>query len=600
MATLTQIFNKDNATYDTAKIEEVAGSLQLKIVDNTGQTYTQDYASDTGFTYDSDEAEFSGGLVQQKDTTPSNATLQATFPVDEDSDFADGSTNNTLIGGATWNSGVIDLTGNSGKRLNMPGGGGNFDVVGSAGCIRFTYIPDHNGNPASTDQILEFDAATGNNNAIFISRNTGGNFVIDVRDSVGTAHQFVTSSLSAVLGQRYVCELNFDFSSTTRFFVDGDSLGSLNTSPWTRAAESGTFKWGGAGGNGRFSLDEVVLFDAVQHTANHAGELPYSYNLTRYVETKVDLPAFTYSGVGSVQAFTNLVTVGSSDQYIMDGNYWTGAAWAVSDGSRAQSNTTAVILANIATMPVSDSFVVSVVFAASNTVQGNADNLILTYTGQIYPIDNPTITFTVSVRMDLLVSFTEASTKPVNTAIQEILKRDSAPLYVPAGVWTTSDETYAQTSPATDIDTYASTFTTTDVTMDVVVYMNSDGSDTPVFTSITVEYDPAHPEPETIEKTTIFFEGIKVGSGSISQETITIAPLFDVVKYKNRTIGTLETQNIVLDAEGKAEVDVVENDNMSQSNTQVIGYKITINNVDRDVYVENSSTPINFWDLQVL
>ena len=581
--------NSSNYVFDSTKVDISGGKASLKLINNTGQTFTQDFSSDTGFTYDSTFAEFTGGLVRQKDTRPANSTLYASFVADEDSSWATGSTNNTLVGGATWDSGRIDLTGNSGKRLNMPGSGGNFNTVGSAGCIRFTYRPDY-GVLIGVRQIFEYDALTGNNNAIIMYQN-GSSVIVDLRDSSGAQHLLIANVGNFTQGQDYVFELNFDFDSTSRFFVDGVQKGSLNTSSWTRVAESGTFKWGGATGAGDFWLDDVILFSSVQHTSDHAGELPYTYYEYVYMTSKVELPSFAYSGIGAIQAFTSISTTESGNpKYVVNDLYYSGG-WIASDGSYAQASSVTDILNNIATLPVSDTVYIDIVFPNSNSTQSNVDNFILTYTGQTYPTDNPTVLFVTSFRNEGLIEFTETATKSGNDEVKYILKKDGSYYYWNGSSWVVSNETYAQASTASDINTNAATFTTTPIVTYITAFLHADtGLTTPELSNILVSYDFNAEQVDTINTCIVWGYNYDTDS-TVNTSTFTIALDASEVKYKTATMVRRETITVTPDSNGYWEAELIETANMEGTNKYVfnfgnnlIEYKSVPNEASKNYY----------------
>ena len=557
---LTRVFDVDSpATFDVNKIEEVTSVYRLKLIDNPSQTFNQSFANDTGFTYNALFNEFVGGVQRQKDTRPANALHYTSFTVDQNNVWPAGQNANSLIGGATVSGGVCDLTGASGKRLNMPGSNG-FDAVGNAGCIRFSIISPYTGNPSATEQILEYDATTGNNNAIFISQNTGGNFIIDVRDSSGAAHQFVTSSVSRTTGVPLVCELNFDFSGTTRFYVDGTNRGSLNTSSWTRVAESGTFKWGGATGTGNFSIDDIIVFDAVQHTTDHAGELPYTYYETIYVGDPVTLPSFSYSGIGAVQAFTNFAaTITGTTQFIMN-NLWYSGGWVASDGTRAQSNTAAEVIANIGTLPASDTLDIKLTYESSNT-QSSIDDLTVTYTGQIYPVDNPTVLFTTPMDMDSLVSVLASFTASGNDNVKATLSQDGVEYYWDGAAWSVSNGQYAQSSTFAEINTNAATFISSSAKVLLKIFLHSDdGSTTPTWTSTTVEYNFVV-IADDVNRCVI--SGVNLnGDGSANTNSFKVRPYKNVVEYKDTILVIDDDVTVTPNASGEWTVSLIETVNM--------------------------------------
>lgn len=533
---------------------------KLALVDNTNQTFNQPFTNDTGFTYDNTKAEFVAGGAQQKDTRPADATLYASFSVDEDSSWGDGLLNNTLLNGATWDNGTIDLTGGTGKRLNMPATG-NFDDLsggGAAGCIQFIYVPNYTGAPGVQGHILELDTPVGNNNAIMMRHYGPGvpDYIsIDLRDSSGVSHNMFTSAKYFNAGQRYKFKLNFDFNGVSRFYIDDVQEASLNTSSWTRTNAGGTFKWGGDSGTGDFHLDDVVLFDTPQLVTES------SYNNTIYVESKVELPQFSYPGVGAIQANTNYVTTESgAPREIWNDEYWNGAAWVASNGDYTQANDKADILANIGTKTVTDTIDIDVVFPASNTVQSNIDDLTITYTGQIYPTNNPTIEALETLGIEALFNFIETSTKIGNDEIEFILKKDGVDYYWDGAAWSTSSG-YPQVNTAAEIQTNIAAFTTTGVTFSWTAHLHSDdGSTTPILDNVQVDYDFFGP-PETVNLCIVW--GYNYDSlGAVNQTPFSIQLIVDAKIYGTTSIIRNDAITVTPDSNGYWEIELVENINM--------------------------------------
>lgn len=593
-----------NYTYDDTKINDPDGSVDLKLQD-VAAAFTEDFADDTDFTYDNTKSEFSGGKVQQKDTRPSNAIHYTSFTTDQNNVWPAGQTANSLVGGATVSGGRCDLTGRSGKRLNMTAGNG-FNAIGTAGCIRFTYVPDYNGTPSATDGVLEFDAATGNNNAIFITINTGGSFIIDVRDSSGSAHQFVCSGITFVQGQSYVCELNFDFDSNTRFFVDGLSRGSLNTSSWTRAVESGTFKWGGATGTGDFYIDDIIVFDAVQHTSNHAGELPYSYNETIYVNTAVTLPEMEHTGDGTIVSFTSLVTtesgtpkytlqIGRSGNYL----YWNGSAWATSDGSYTQSTDAATFTAQGGSLPVSGEIYgqFRIHFPDSNTIN-DIDELTANMIVELYSTSNPTIQPSAIISMEALEGFTETATKTGSDEVKYVLYKNNAPYYYNSG-WVTSNETYSQANTAAEIETNKTTFTTTGVNFTWKAFLHSDnGQTTPDLDNVAVTYD-FFSSAETINKCIVYGYMYKA-DGSADTTSFKVRLSANAIKYGAYSSMADDEITITPNSSGYWEQELVETANMPDDVYYEFVFTNSVNRVPTETLISknvpNESTKA-FWEL---
>jgi len=435
---------------------------------------------------------------------PKQPTLFASFDVNDDSAWANGSTNNSLSGGAIWSNGRIDLTGNSGRTLNMPGLT-NFSLAGSSGCIRFIYRPNYTGFPAVNSLILEYDAATGSNNAIFITHNTNNTFTIDLRDSTGTTHPFTTSAQSLVSGVDYELELSFNCynGGVSTFFINGNSIGTLSTATWTRVPEDGTFYWGGSG---NFWIDNIVLFNHSQHTANYTPNwtniLPYEY----YSDV-VTLPEMHYTNPGTLISFDNLATtetngprytlqIGQSGDYL----WWSGSGWTISDNTYAQANPLATFVANEGTLPVLGEVYGQFRIYTQNSigVQQSVADLTATLTTQIYPTTNPTIDIDAALRATITTniiddwnSFSQTASIAGSDAIRYTLSDDNGVtyLYWDGGAWSVSSG-YAQSNTAAEVNTNIGTFPLTLSGMKIRLYLHSNnGTTTPSITSLTVGYD---------------------------------------------------------------------------------------------------------------
>jgi hypothetical protein len=72
-----------------------------------------------------------------------------------------------------------------------------------------------------------------------------------------------------------------------------------------------------------------------------------------YLGSKVDLPAFSYTGIGTIQAVeTSSVSEVGTPRYIIGGKYYNGSAWVNSNGSYAQANPFATVVANLTSLVV--------------------------------------------------------------------------------------------------------------------------------------------------------------------------------------------------------------------------------------------------------
>jgi len=93
----------------------------------------------------------------------------------------------------------------------------------------------------------------------------------------------------------------------------------------------------------------------------------------------------TYGEVGDLQSIVSVAETNATNaQYIVNGYYYNGAAWVVSDGSFAQSNDAATILANASSFVlVDDSYSLTIVFPDGVT-RGQIEGADLIVNGQQY------------------------------------------------------------------------------------------------------------------------------------------------------------------------------------------------------------------------
>ena len=108
---------ESNYTFDNTKIELDAGKAKLKLQQDDVD-FTEDFADDTDFTYDSDLAEFTGGLVRQKDQRPANATFGASYTNNINGNWGNGILTGTAYNGAGVSNGKLDLTGGGVKYVD--------------------------------------------------------------------------------------------------------------------------------------------------------------------------------------------------------------------------------------------------------------------------------------------------------------------------------------------------------------------------------------------------------------------------------------------------------------------------------------------------
>jgi len=542
--------------------------LKLKLEDNPSQDFTQDFDNDTGFTYDSDKAEFSGGKVQQKDQRPTNATFGATYTTDINGSWGDGILAGTPIGGAAVSGEKLDLNYNDTRYVIYPVAN-NF-VSDQVGCVKFKLTPNYSGSPGGHQYFWDVsNAGASQNNRVAILQLSSGHLIIRMYDNSGI---FIFNAIlgvwSPILGTTYELELNWNVTTgATRLFIDGLQYGITDTSTGTHTTVGlieirvGTDATASVVSN--FAVEDLVLFNTVQHTANYTPG--YTLEEYDYLETKVELPTFIYPGVGAIQAFINIVTIETgTPKYIMNDLYYSGG-WIGSNGTYAQSNTIAEILAQIATFPASDTIDIDLIFTNANTIS-DVDILTLTYIGQIYPITEQSFTLTNDLTTEELIAILFSETITGSDTLTWIVEQDGSYLYWSGTEWIASNESLSQRNVSADIiDNIVSLNDGSEMIYNLKgFFVSADGSTTPTLANITIDYSDGLP-------TIIKIKGIQYSQDTTkSQEKIrvTLNKTGQLYLIKNQILS--KSQDITPNQNGEWEINLFDTETMDSPNAHYI------------------------------
>lgn len=576
-ATITYPFDNPSnyVASDANKIEVAGGSGVLKLNDNPGQSFSQDFSSDAGFTYDSVLAEFLAGTLQQIDTRPADSTFYAPYTNDINGAWGDGVLTGSGSGGAAVSGGALDLSFDDTRYVDY-----DADLNSDSqqvGCIRLRVEPNWSGNPASDQYFVNISENPSTNvNGIAIYASTLGRINVRISSSTGSTIVTFFDTWLPTAGTVYEIELNYDITTgETRLFIDGIQAGATGTATGTRSSSINLFRVGSdvfAGQTSNFKVHDILVFDTVQHTTNYTPDWSDIFD-TIYVESKIEMPQFAYSGAGSIQAFTNLTTSETNaPRQIWNDLYWNGAAWVSSDGSFAQANVVADILANIASFPISATLDVDIVFESGST-QMSISQFDATYTGQEYATDNPTLEIAQGFRIEELISFVESVTKSGSDEVKYILKKDSDWYYWSGSAWAVSNETYAQSNTAAEITTNIASFVATAVDFNVRIFLHSDdGSTTPSIENLVITYDFAGDQQDDINVSTVYWYSRK-SDGTVCTDEVTAKLSAFNVRYKDNIFVCQEEITATPDAvTGYIELPLIENVNMVDSNGGAVTY----------------------------
>lgn len=180
---------------------------------------------------------------------------------------------------ATTDSPVVVSGGEFGGALDLDGvdrsavwTGSHVEALQQTGCISFWVYPEWSeiGGPTE-DQTLFFSTQSGGLiDAISIVYKTTQALEVTIYSSAGAAIvSYSESWFPATLEWDHI-EVNFDVTTgATRVFINGTQLGLTDTATGTRTATSDWMAVGlteGTVTDSEFQIDELLAFDAVQHT----------------------------------------------------------------------------------------------------------------------------------------------------------------------------------------------------------------------------------------------------------------------------------------------------------------------------------------------
>lgn len=206
-------------------------------------------------------------------------------------------------------SGKAKLTGGTTPRLVYPVDSTNDG--GQTGAVRLKFTPAFSGAPPQAFGI-EFTSSDGTTEVLSVQFETNGDvrFAVFVGGIGKTVSGYVKTGFSAVAGREYAVEMDWDFTGNAhRLFIDGVSAGAVTCSA-TRTKV-------GAGGKLRvysglatdLLVRDLMLFTAVQHTADHSS----AYSSIRTAHT----PSVTVHCPADKTKYST-ITANSSGELVID------------------------------------------------------------------------------------------------------------------------------------------------------------------------------------------------------------------------------------------------------------------------------------------
>jgi len=495
-----------NYTFDANLIEVVGGAAQLKVESLAGKVFSQDFANDTGFTYDNTKAEFVAGVVQQKDITPTNSITGVIFDVDAPVIAGEANLNWHKSGGslvATSNGAPLILAG----KLVCVGSNGVYyqRASNTIETHKFIYTPNYTTAPPSNVNLFTCSNDTNDNDRFLLTHSPSGNTLrLTLADNAGAAVIATATALGAawtpVLGHDYEFEIVIDsVAGLVRVFIDGQLHGTNTPGAWARNIGALNYYLGAAPeiyNTAAGSFGDYISFDDAQHSADYVAG--YSISKSIYPFSIVDAPPLTHVGPGGIESLDIFAStqIGTAQYTLSIGGpntplYWDGSIWMLSDGSYAQSNDVATINANISTVPgVSGTTTVHVdiMFDDVNTIS-SVDFLSITHTGgNGFSVNNPSIVPLSGFNQDTISQFLIVAVNVGMDDVQFIMRIDSVDKYFDGTTWTNSDGTYTQSNSIAVVQANISSLNIVGLLLPVALLHSNDGTTTPQLDNISVTY----------------------------------------------------------------------------------------------------------------
>lgn len=570
------------------------GQLALQQAD---VDFTEDFADDTDHTYDSDESEFVGGQVEQKDQRSTGYTLY--------DDFSDSSNANWGIGTLTRNlqsaivaDGLLDCTGGTPKRAYY--NSDNLTNLDDGIVIDILFRPDFNSAPGEITYLAHIFQSTVNSIQIYL--NVTGSIIIRALDAAGGyAINRTISKSDWIQDQEYRLTL-FLNSGDSRAYLD-ESLKFTDSNTWNRDTGNPLLY---VGSNSSFSANSHFKFDSIYIGTNVDYVTDAVYSSTMYVETSDILPEMAHTGDGTIKLFNSLsMTYSGAPRILLEigrsGNklYWDGASWAISDETYAQATDLVTYNANCTSLPVDGEEYgqFTIVFPDSNsqsavsslTADMNVDNGYLT--------TNPTIEPNASFRTDNITSLAATYTATGSDTVNCILKKNGTWYYWDGAAWVASDGTYAQSVSLADCISNIGALADQSTVVKIKIFLHSaDGTTTPTISNLTFTYSYGGETPDTID-TCIVWGWARDFQGVADTTDFTVALNLDVVQYKDSTTIRSNSVTVTPDASGYWEVVLTETENMVARDGATIKYVFDFGNgLVFEKSVPNESA-INYNDL---
>jgi len=460
----TRINFDDEADFtlsDVDKVEVTATVGQLKIADSA-ETGSEDFADDTGSTYDPNLVEFSGGVVRQKSQIPDNAVQGGTFPIGKfDLDWSEaGSVSANLAGVPTNTAGEIICAGVQGV--------GWAHTSGAQETFKFKYRPNYTASPPVNVNLFSQYNGVNNQDRFHLTHSPSGNTLrIQLWDSAGVnvvAVGIVIGPWEPTANELYEIMATLDSTNgVVRVFVNGTLLGTNSPGAWARGGVA-TYAVLGASpilyNRAEGSFDDYISFSNIQETASYPPG--YSVPIARYLASVVGIPDIQYEGLETIQSLGTVELTGANVPPYSIGNTPTEIQFSLNfeDGDDQQS----------------------------------ADNLLVNYTGRRYAMDHPFLISNLPLSMTAWCGMTADETKAGSDEIRYQSRDENGQAYYLVGdaLTPTTVGNYAEANTLAEIQAVL-VAAPIDVDPDgryntVVILHSEDGLTTPSIAWMEFEY----------------------------------------------------------------------------------------------------------------
>jgi hypothetical protein len=343
----------------------------------------------------------------------------------------------------------------------------------------------------------------------------------------------------------------------------------------------------GAGTDQLGAVDQVLVYDTVQHTSNY---IPNWTGIpdADFLEGYDTLPEMVYTGAGTLRLFDALTSVYSGDILIAlqigrSGvwTYWDGSSWATGNGTKDYMCILADFASNVNTLNIEGKIYgqFKIYFPISYT-QSHISELTASLTAQIYPTDNPTLEYIGStLSMSSLISFVETITASGSDLVRFILMVNGTYVYYSATLssWVTSDLSLPQTNSGSEITANASTLSTENyIELGMLVILHSqDGITTPTISNIALSYNFHAERPADADLCTVFGYISDITDEPVENVSIEVKAK-NIASYSDEKLVTTKTKTIESDSDGYWSINLYKSEEL----TPVTQYIFTFTGIE--------------------